>query len=94
MSQADEFRQYAKEAMRDARQSKSENEKEALIDLAHTWAQAALRCGPALRPLTSTVSAAPKTRRSTRSRRTLRRCGRVITHLLFEPRRVDHAENA
>jgi hypothetical protein len=41
MSQADEFRQYAKEAMRWARQSKSETEKEALINLARTWAQAA-----------------------------------------------------
>jgi hypothetical protein len=42
MSKADQFRQYADEAMRWAFQSKSENEKEALIDLAHTWAQAAV----------------------------------------------------
>jgi hypothetical protein len=81
MSQADEFRQYAEEAMRDAYQSKSEKEKEALIDLAHTWAQAALRCGPA----TSTVSAAPK---PARPRRTLDRYGRMITRLLFEPSRA------
>jgi hypothetical protein len=47
MSQADKFRQYAKDAMRDARQSKSEKEKEALIDLAHAWAQAAFRYAPA-----------------------------------------------
>jgi hypothetical protein len=86
MSQADEFRQRAEEAMRDARRSKSEKEIEALIDLAHNWAQAAFRCGPALRPPTSAVLAAPKTSQSTRSRRTLRRYGRVITHLLFEPR--------
>ena len=85
MSQADDFRQYAEEAMRDARQSKSEIEKEALIDLAHTWAQAAFRCGPALRPPTSTVSAAPK---PTRPRPTLRRYGRMITRLLFEPSRA------
>ena len=81
MSQADEFRQYAEDAMRDAYQSKSEKEKEALIDLAHTWAQAAFRCGPA----TSTVSAAPK---PTRPRRTLDRYGRMITRLLFEPSRA------
>jgi hypothetical protein len=80
MSQADEFRQYAEDAMRDAQQSKSENDKEALIDLAHTWAQAAFRCGPA----TLTLSAVPK---ATRPRRTLRHFGRVITRL-FEPSRA------
>ena len=81
MSQADEFRQYAEEAMRDAYQSKSEKEKEALIDLAHTWAQAALRIGPE----TSTVSAPPK---PTRPRRTLGGYGRMVTRLLFEPSRA------
>ena len=86
MSQADEFRQYAKDAMRDARQTKSEKEKEALIDLAHTWAQAAFRCGPALLTPTSTVSAQQST--PTRPRRTLRRYGRMITRLLFEPSRA------
>jgi hypothetical protein len=43
MSKADQFRQYAEEAMRWARQSKTENEKEALIELAQTWTQAAQR---------------------------------------------------
>jgi hypothetical protein len=41
MSKADEFRQYAEEAMRWARQSKIEKDKEALLDLARTWTQAA-----------------------------------------------------
>ena len=42
MSEADLFRQYAKEAMRDASKVASENEKRSLLDLACTWAQAAL----------------------------------------------------
>jgi hypothetical protein len=41
MSKADQFRQYADEAMRWAFQSKTENEKEILVDLARTWTQAA-----------------------------------------------------
>jgi hypothetical protein len=43
MSQADVFRQYADEAMRCAHQAQTEKEKQDLFDLAHTWAQAALR---------------------------------------------------
>ena len=43
MSKADQFRQYAEEAMRWARQSKTENEKLALVELARTWTQAAQR---------------------------------------------------
>jgi hypothetical protein len=39
---ADQFRQYAEEAMRWAFQSKTEKEKQAYIDLAHTWTQAAV----------------------------------------------------
>ena len=42
MSKADQFRQYAEEAMRWAFQSKTEKEKQAYIDLAHTWTQAAV----------------------------------------------------
>jgi hypothetical protein len=42
MSEADLFRQYAKEAMRDSSEATSENEKRSLIDLACTWVQAAL----------------------------------------------------
>jgi hypothetical protein len=42
MSEADLFRQYAKEAMHGASQATSGNEKRALADLACTWVQAAL----------------------------------------------------
>jgi hypothetical protein len=41
-SDADLYRQYAKEAMHGSSKVKDENEKQALIDLACTWAQAAL----------------------------------------------------
>ena len=47
------FRQYADEAMRWAFQSKTENEKEILVDLARTWTQAAVwserTIGPTIR---------------------------------------------
>jgi hypothetical protein len=42
MSKADQFRQYAEEAMRWPCQSKTENERQAYIELARTWTQAAL----------------------------------------------------
>jgi hypothetical protein len=42
MSEANLFRQYAKEAMRSASKSTSENEARDLVDLACTWALAAL----------------------------------------------------
>jgi len=42
LSDADLYRQYAKEAMHGSSKVKDENEKQALIDLACTWAQAAL----------------------------------------------------
>jgi hypothetical protein len=42
MSKAEEFRQYAEEAMRWARKSKTEEEKQALMDIARTWTQAAV----------------------------------------------------
>jgi len=42
MSDADLYRQYAKEAMRGSSQVKDETEKQALINLAFTWAQAAM----------------------------------------------------
>jgi hypothetical protein len=38
---SDQFRQYAEEAMRWVRQSKTESEKQVLIELARTWTQAA-----------------------------------------------------
>jgi hypothetical protein len=43
LAAADEFRQYAEEALRWAAQSKDEKEKQALIDLARTWMQAAVK---------------------------------------------------
>jgi hypothetical protein len=42
MSDADLFRQYAKEAMYGSSKATNENEKRTLIDLACTWAHAAL----------------------------------------------------
>jgi hypothetical protein len=42
-SKADQFQQYAEEAMRWAGRAKTENEKQAYIDLARTWAQAAVQ---------------------------------------------------
>ena len=42
MSKADDFRQYADEALHSASETKSEKQKQALIDLARTWTQAAL----------------------------------------------------
>jgi hypothetical protein len=41
MSEASEFRRYADEALRWAVKSKTEKEKADLLDLAHTWTQAA-----------------------------------------------------
>ena len=41
MSKADEFRQYAEEAMGWARDSKDEKQRAILINLARTWVQAA-----------------------------------------------------
>jgi hypothetical protein len=43
MSKAEGFRQYAEEAVRWARKSKTEQEKQALMDLARTWTQAAVQ---------------------------------------------------
>jgi hypothetical protein len=43
MSKADDFRQYAEEALRSATEPKFENQRQALIDLACTWMQAALK---------------------------------------------------
>ena len=42
MSDADLFRQYSEEAIRGSSKATDENEKRSLIDLASTWAQAAL----------------------------------------------------
>jgi hypothetical protein len=42
MSDADLFRQYAREAVHGSSKAPNESEKRSLIDLACTWAQAAL----------------------------------------------------
>jgi hypothetical protein len=42
MSEADQFRQYAEEALHWASQAKSEKEQRVLRELARTWSQAAL----------------------------------------------------
>jgi hypothetical protein len=43
ISKTDQFQQYAEEAMRWACRAKTEKEKQAYIDLARTWTQAALQ---------------------------------------------------
>jgi len=43
MSKVEQFRQNAEEALRWARQSKTEKEKQAYTDLALTWTQAAVQ---------------------------------------------------
>jgi hypothetical protein len=43
MSKTDQFQQYAEEAMHWACRAKTEKEKQAYIDLARTWTQAALQ---------------------------------------------------
>jgi hypothetical protein len=42
MSESDQFRQYAEEAMRCVAQSKTEEEKQLLIELLCTWTAAAV----------------------------------------------------
>jgi hypothetical protein len=46
MSEADQFRQYADEAMSWAIQSKAEKEKATLLELARTWMRAATASDP------------------------------------------------
>jgi hypothetical protein len=43
MSRSDQFQQYAEEAVRWAFKSKIENEKQAFLDLARAWTQAAFQ---------------------------------------------------
>jgi len=57
MTEANLFRQYAKEAMHWASKVISEIEKQNLIDLAFTWAQAALISERALEPSFAFVAA-------------------------------------
>jgi len=44
MSESDQFRQYAEEAMRWVSQSKTENERQILLELLRTWTAAASLC--------------------------------------------------
>jgi hypothetical protein len=46
MSEADQFRQYAEEALRWALASTAEKERLSLMELARTWAQAAIASDP------------------------------------------------
>jgi hypothetical protein len=46
MKEADLFRQYAQEAARSSSEATSQEEKDALMGLACTWAQAALMVSP------------------------------------------------
>ena len=53
MSQTREFWQYAEEAMLGAYQAKTDEEKRAMLALAHTWSQAALISERSVLPLAS-----------------------------------------
>jgi hypothetical protein len=57
MTEANQFRQYAEEAMRGSSKATSENEKLILADLAYTWAQTALASE---RVFGSSFSASPR----------------------------------
>ena len=46
MEKADQFRLYAEEAMCWARQARTDSRREAFVNLAWTWTQAALRASP------------------------------------------------
>jgi hypothetical protein len=64
MSQSDEFRQYAEEALLWVAQSKTEEEKRLLLELVRTWRQAAVvsdlvdNCRPG--PLLAAISGGPE----------------------------------
>jgi hypothetical protein len=48
MSKADQFMEYAEEAIRWASQAETAETKQAMLDLARTWTQAALESGIAI----------------------------------------------
>jgi hypothetical protein len=66
MSESDQFRQYAEEALLWAAQSKTEEEKQLLLELAHTWTQAAVSSDALVSyqtgPLPAAMSGAPEAR--------------------------------
>jgi hypothetical protein len=65
MSESDQFRQFAEEALLWAAQTKNVEEKQLLLELAHTWTQAAVasdalvncRTGPVPRAMSATPDA-------------------------------------
>ena len=65
MSQSEQFRQYAEEALLSIRQSKDENETQAFADLAHVWVLAAFEseratpATPSVRTISDTHRALP-----------------------------------
>jgi hypothetical protein len=60
MTKAEQCREFAEEALRWSRQSKTEEEKKALIDLAVTWAKAAALNDRAREPPHETVLQRPQ----------------------------------
>jgi hypothetical protein len=66
MSESDQFRQYAEEALLWAAQSKTEEEKQLLLELAHTWSQAAVASDALVSyhtgPLPAAMSGIPEAR--------------------------------
>jgi hypothetical protein len=53
MTKSDQFREYAEEALQWSRQSKTEEEKKTLLDLAVTWTQAAALSEKSVGPLSA-----------------------------------------
>jgi hypothetical protein len=67
MSESDQFRQYAEEAMRWVAQSKTEEEKQLLIELLCTWTAAAVAAEaiaiPIAKPPEHALAVRPRARR-------------------------------
>ena len=63
MIAADEFRQYAQEALREASENRSDKDKEALIELARVWWQAASRMELASDPTNPSIRSRGSPRR-------------------------------
>ena len=76
MSEADQFRQYAQEAMRRAGQAKTEKEKRSLLELARTWSQAALESDS-----TVMVNVSPPQHRAANERTPLHRHSKILPGL-------------
>jgi hypothetical protein len=65
MSESDQFRQYAEEALLWVAQSKTEKEKQLLLELARTWTEAAVasaaldNCNTGSLPAAAAISGTP-----------------------------------